>query len=328
MGIENIKIVNSLNPKELTLAAVTVIISSITFWFWHARGIPLIVSGEFKQYTALLLPLGLLMVTASLFALSAFLIKTAWIRNGSTIFAIAIPYLFVPAGMTAVAALAVSALFAFSATYRIQQEISLSFGFNFSKTFWAGLPLYLTVASLTVTVYYFGTLNQENAVSSLFPKSALVLVLNNFSRQIQSLTGLPEFSANSTVDQLLVAQLKSQLKSQGLSIAQLSQTEIAETVARERTEIGKQYNVTLKGNERIADVFYKTVTEKIQDLLGPYNKFLPFISALAFFFAFKALTIPLYYLALVLAYLLLKLMIKLGLVHKEMVKVEVERLSL
>src|SRR5438128_650940 len=85
-----------------------------------------------RKYTTQLLPLGLLILVAVLFALSAFLIKTPWVRNASTMLAVAIPYFFVSAWTTAVVALLASILFAFSATYRIQQEIKLSFGFNFS----------------------------------------------------------------------------------------------------------------------------------------------------------------------------------------------------
>lgn len=77
-----------------------------------------------------------------------------------------------------------------------------------------------------------------------------------------------------------------------------------------------------------ADDFYEAMVLELQQILGPYQRFLPLASALIFFFAFKAFTVPVYYLTLIFIFLLLKLLVFSKIVNKEKLQIEVERLSL
>lgn len=77
-----------------------------------------------------------------------------------------------------------------------------------------------------------------------------------------------------------------------------------------------------------ADDFYEAMVLELQQILGPYQRFLPLASAIIFFFAFKAFTVPVYYLTLIFIFLLLKLLVFSKIVNKEKVQIEVERLTL
>jgi hypothetical protein len=77
-----------------------------------------------------------------------------------------------------------------------------------------------------------------------------------------------------------------------------------------------------------AEVLYRAMVKQFKELLGPYQDFLPYASAVIFFFAFKTFTIPLYYLALIFSFLLIKLLIWSKIVKKEIVEIQAERLTI
>jgi hypothetical protein len=88
----------------------------------------------------------------------------------------------------------------------------------------------------------------------------------------------------------------------------------------------KQYGTEIPNKEETAELLYRAAVEQFKQLLGPYQDFMPLASAVIFFFAFKTFTIPIYYLTLVFAFFLLKLMLWSKIVKREITQVEVERL--
>ncbi len=87
-------------------------------------------------------------------------------------------------------------------------------------------------------------------------------------------------------------------------------------------------NLTGEALQFNADDFYEAMVTELQYILGPYRSFLPLASALIFFFAFKAFTVPIYYLTLIFVFLLLKFMIFSKIVTKEKLQIEIERFTL
>lgn len=90
----------------------------------------------------------------------------------------------------------------------------------------------------------------------------------------------------------------------------------------------RQYGTEIPNKEETAELLYRATVEQIRQILGPYRDFLPLASAVIFFLAFKAFTVPLYYLTLVLAFFLIKVLIWSKIVVKEKAQIEVERLTL
>jgi hypothetical protein len=89
-----------------------------------------------------------------------------------------------------------------------------------------------------------------------------------------------------------------------------------------------QTGITIPNKEEATEVIYRATVEQFKRLLGPYQDFLPLASAVIFFFAFKAFTIPLYYLALIFSYLLIRLALWGKIIKREIVQVEAEKLTL
>lgn len=317
----------NLNYKELILGILVAASGIAAFWLWH-DALPLIVSGEFASFLRFLAPILVLSLAAALFGLASVLTK-----DGLFIYAVAamvasVPYLFTPARGIVLGAVAVSIFLMLSAVHRARKDFTLSLGFSLSKTFRAGVPLYFTFASLIIAIFYLSLLNEETAIPALFPRATLNFTLNRLSEPLSSITGVPKISTDATVDEVLTDLFKEQLKSQGIAFTQIPAEELNLALARERLALQEQYGIKLTGQEKVGDVFYDAITARLQDLLGPYKRYLPLASAIAFFFAFKAVTFPLYYLGLFMGFLLLKGMIASKIIISQKTPIEVERLTL
>ena len=73
---------------------------------------------------------------------------------------------------------------------------------------------------------------------------------------------------------------------------------------------------------------HRAVIERLEDVLGPFVQFLPLISALAFFFAFKAFTFPLYLVSVAATALLIRGLRMATIVRSAPRQITVERLTL
>lgn len=315
------------NYKEAALGILASSAGVLIFWLWQ-RAMPLIMAGEFKDFFGFIAPILGLALASTLFGMAA-----TWVTNPRFLYPILIaglvlPLVFVEPKNMAVALAVLVAILASSAIFRTRKEYELSLGFSATKIFKTCLPLYFTIASLIIAAFYFSGLDEEKAISSILPRSTLNFFLNRLSGPLTSELGLPHLSPDATVDEVLVDVVAGQLQAQGIGTDRLSKAELARAITTERQELSRQYGITLKGGEKVSDVFYNTITLRLQDLLGPYREYLPYVSAVAFFFAFKALTIPLYYVSLLMGILLIKILRAGKILRSEKKTIEIERFSL
>lgn len=304
--------------KELVLGTLAVLVITVAFWLWH-KNISIILTGEFGDYINFILPLAVLIAAGSVFLLMGLLVKNIWIAYMAAVISIGASYFFVEAAPVVLGTLVLSVLLIAFALHSIRKEYALSFGFSVSKTAKAGLTIFFTVASLVISLFYLSGLSAEKALAAFFPKSALNFTLKNISGSLESIIGIPGVSPDATVDQVLVKLLRQKLGSKDIPV---------NVIAIEREEFAKKYGINIKGGEKISDVFYRAVTDYISRLLGPYQQYLPFAAAAAFFLAFKTLTIPLYYATVFFTFLLIKLMFWSKILRSEKQQVEVEKLTL
>lgn len=313
--------------KELIFGACAALFQAAVFWLWF-RETPRIVAGEFRAYIPFIMPVAGLVVSAILLSLVFLFVKNNPILYGTTVVAASVPYFFLSASGVVVGGLFASIVFLCLAAWRTQKEFTLSLGFSAAKILKTGLPLYFTVASLTVAFFFLSHVDEEKAVSSLLPKSLFELTFTSLGGTTRFFSNLPAVDPNGTVNDLLIKILGQELVAKGVSIERIPQSDLRRLLEAERGELTKFLGVALTGNEKIVDVFYSAVTSRVSDLLGPYKRFLPAASAVVFFFAFKALTLPLYYLTLFFTFLLIKILITFKILHREMQQVEVERITL
>lgn len=314
---------SNINIKELILGILIAVSSIIIFWLWH-EVTPKIVAGEFKNYIDFLLPVSGLIFTGTLFSLGALFIQNIGFLYPIAAISIGVPFFFVPASSTALAGLAISILFIIYALWRIKIEAEHSLGFSVSKFLKAGLPLYFTLVSLLISIFFFSQIggDEDRAFAALLPRSAIEIAIG----PLQSLLGLSAAKPNSTIDEAFTQLITEQLKSQGIN--NISQGELAKLLRDQREELSKSFGLKLSGQEKISDILYEFASRRFRELLGPYKEYLPYASAITFFFAFKAFTFPIYYLTLLITYLLIKFMLLTKILRSEKTQVEVEKLTL
>lgn len=295
---------------------------------WY-RLMPVIVAGEFQQYRVFVVPVSLLILAAALFSLAALLVRDTALMVCSMIATGFMPYAlsFPSGGIAWGVVVATALLLPFAASY-IRKEMESSVRYRVSKFIKQGLGIYFTATALVFSLFYLQRIDNGHIFSILFPQPLFDVTLRAFSGTIQEVTGLPKIQPEQTVNEVLAELVQSQLKSQGLSPEKIPQKEFNRLLAAERAEFAKTYHIALGGGEKIGTVFAHAVTSKIKDTVGSYNRYLPLVAAVAFFFAFKALSILFRVIAIALAVLLMKLLVLVKVVKKEKEQLEVERLVL
>ncbi len=298
------------------------------FWLWKET-VPVLAAGILQNYGQFLAPTAALLAAASFFALGAILIDTRWLLYGAGGAAVGIPLLLSRASASAAALFGASALLVVFAGRRIRKDHVLSLGFSTSKILKAGLPLFFTASSIVVSLFYFQTLEDQNkAASAILPRPVTDLMIRVLSGPIRESTGLPEISPDQTIDELLTLSIRARLQSEGVSLDSDAEKGLTQLLAHQRDQLGKQYGVRLEGDEHLGEVLNRAIIARLQDLLGPYVEYLPAISALAFFFAFKAFTFPLYFLSVASTAGLIRLLRWVKIVTSRKQEIEVERLTL
>lgn len=313
--------------KEIILGILTAVSGIGAFWLW-SQGIPELATGEIKDFQIFIWAAVGLIFSASLFVLASVFIKEKKVIYPASIIAIGAPFLFVEATNEALVALLIAVLLIIYSVYRIQKEFSLSFGFGLSKLTKSGLPLYLTVASIVVSVFYMNVLDREKIITSLLPRPLFESTTNIALDPLRSFIGLPRVNEAETVDDLFTQLLKDQFASEKIDISQIPQAEFKKLITKQREELSKNFGIKIKGDEKPTDVFYAAIVSYAERLLSPYKRYLPYLAALAFFFAFKTFTFPVYYLSLLMSFILVKIMIGIKILKLEKTMVEVEKLTL
>ena len=314
--------------KEIVLAICTAAAGVLAFGLWKET-LPVINVGILQNYTQFFAPTAALLAAASLFALGAILIDTKWLLYAASGTAVGAPFLLSSASATAAVMLPGSVLLAIFAARRIRKEHLLSLGFSASKILKAGLPLFFTISSLIVSVFYFATLDDpQKAASAVIPRPVSDLAIRVLAEPLKRATGLPEIDPNLTIDEILASSVRAEFQSRGAGLTPASERGLTELLAHQRDQLAKEYGIPLRGSERVGDVLNQAIIDRLQEILGPYAEFLPFISALAFFFAFKAFTFPLYFLTVFSTALLIKSLRALTIVKSETRQIEVQHLTL
>lgn len=314
--------------SEIVVAAICIAVHVAVFSFW-ARTVPYITAGHsFDRYADLTIALVGTVVAATLFSIVAMFVRSRWISYPAAFIAVSAPFLSASSTAVTAGAFFASMIFLGNAVHRIRKDFFLSIGFSVSKSLRSGIGPYFTVFALILSLFYLTSLNQRDAVATLLPRAAFNFTFKRLAEPFTSATGLTGVDPNTPVDDLLLQIVEEQLRTKGVPISQIKPVERNRLLQLQRVEIAGRYGITLTGGERVGDVFYRTATARIEDFLGPYKKYLPYISVTAFFIAFKSLSFPLHYIVLGVVYLLIKWLRAVKILKVEKQQIEVERLTL
>lgn len=314
--------------KELVLGLLTVAAGFFSFWLWKET-MPLFQAGVLTHAESFVAPIASLILAASLFMLASVLITRSRLRVAAAAATIGAPFLLAIPPLRAMPLIPIAVLLALFASRRMRKEHELSLGFSTAKIAKAGLPMFFTVASILAAWFYFQTMqDQQKAVAALIPRPITDLMIRVLAEPLKEATGLPEIRADMTVDELLAASIRKELGENGVTLTSDGERGVTELLAHQRDAFARQYGITLQGNERVGDVLHRAIIERLADVLGPFVTYLPLLSSLAFFFAFKAFTFPVYLISVAATALLIRLLRTATIVKSESRQITVERLTL
>ncbi|MEK7561195.1 MAG: hypothetical protein AAB539_04565 [Patescibacteria group bacterium] len=313
--------------KEFILAFLTFSSGVTASWYWF-RFVPVLAAGEINDWATILIATLLLLGAAICFSVFTILVKSRGIMYATVALTAGVPYLFVPAEIPVLVAFGSSVLFLIVAASFIRTEHVLTPGFNTRKIIRAGLPLYFTIISLTVSIYYFVAVRPKSIVDIILPRPAFNASVRQLSRPITMLLGMAPIAPEQTVDDALKAYVTSDLQKRGIDASAIPAEELTKMIASVRENLAAQFNLTLDGKTSLPDAIYQNIGARADAIAGPYRKYFPFGAALLFFLTFKGLTLPLHYATILITAIVIKILIAIQFVKKQKEQVTVERLTL
>lgn len=290
---------------------------------------PVIMQGDWTQYRDLIVPMLLLICAASVFSLTALLVKHKTLLAGTAILAAIPPFLFsVSASGIVLGAVVLAASLVWLAASAVQKEMENSLRYRIPRFLKSGLGLYFTAAALVISLFYLNRIDEQKAFALFFPQSLFDVTLRTFSGTIQGATGLPPIRPEQTVNEVMTELVRAQLRSQGISFEKIPRQELSRLVASQREEFAKNYGIHLAEGEKIGTAFANAATAKIKDIAGAYNRYLPLVAAVAFFFAFRTIAVVFRLITVGFVMLLMKALVLAKVVKKQKEQIEVERFAL
>ncbi|MCX7779119.1 MAG: hypothetical protein N2259_02670 [Patescibacteria group bacterium] len=239
----------------------------------------------------------------------------------------------------------------------MQKERNNHLKISIIQIFKKGLPLILTFFALFFALlsYFYPLIKIDQKGISLSPQ-ILEWLLQPLTKNTGNLLPFfePEMTINETIA-MTIAMQKPDLsklspeilkKFQGRKITEINPEELLKdpevvailknqakkidplTVIQQRNELAKNLGLELKGNEKIAEIINQIASKKLNNLLGPYLKYLPIIFALLTFFLLKIIFVPFSWLVIGMSLLFFQILLIFRLVRIEKVMKEGEDVRL
>lgn len=190
------------------------------------------------------------------------------------------------------------------AVWKIRQEEKVQVNLNFWRIWKRGFPFLVTALILVIAlVYYFSPmLEQVNQREIRLPRKIFDVV-------IEALSGLIEERLPEGIDSLDVEAGKI------LTPEEINELEI-------------RYNIEIKEGETAKDFLYKLVNFQINNVRGPYKKYIPIGLAITLFLVLRAVAVVYIAFVVLFSWLVLELLIALKFVKTELEPKEVETVKL
>gem|GEM_PF-4455863 len=273
------------------IVGIIIVASSVPFWFFYREAIGLNAgNGLAVSYALILLTINLAATALLLlFAERARILIVVAVLN-----AFSFLYFFGASVITGIGAFFLLAA-VWYAYERVHAEIESRITFNVSILLRQGMPSVLTALAIALALGYFvqtAKTPERITIRDIIPRAVFEAVFENTVPYIGT-AALEGFSANLTVDEYI----ERQLTKGGLDITQLPAGEREQVFARAREELFRQVSDTLpetsiQGDTRIGDVLYDIIIARSEQVLAPYQQFIPFAFAFGLFLFLRTVALP------------------------------------
>jgi len=309
-----------MNLKELIIAVLVVVSGVLNAYLWKQ----LIFSGSYSDLALFSLPIASLFLFVVSFAMLAMLGENVLLGLFAVIAAFIGSFFFVKASTAVLSGLLLTLVIALWAFRGIRKEAKSQNIPQMNRVLRQGLPLFFTAVAVMISVFYFSGIAISEP-QTFVPKAAFELTIPYLEGVLQNI--LPGFKASLSVNELLRKNAEEQLEGE-LGLKSVPEEQLKKLVEEQRRALEQGLGLKISGEERAGDLIYSLANQKAEDFLGPYKRYIPYLSAFGFFLAIKVLTFPLYLISLALVWLTVKLLLAFEFIKRETVSVEVEKLSL
>lgn len=211
------------------------------------------------------------------------------------------------------------------AGHQALKEKEASFRIHLSRILSLALLWFFTGLAFVVASFYYFYQAKLPLESFKVPPN-----LTNFTISfLDDFLGSGKLGRTITLDISIDDYLKKSLLSEGgISKEHLNDPRISalinSEISKSRDELNREYNLHLTGQEKISQVLASFITAKINEILGPYRKYIPLALAFGLFIALRAIAFIYVNIVVGIVWVLLKLLMLFGLVKIEKVMVEKE----
>lgn len=190
-----------------------------------------------------------------------------------------------------------------SASRKIRKEEKAQVSLDFWKIWKRGLPILITGLILVISLVYYFSPNLMGMRQFEFKVSR-----GGFDLVIKPLAGLI-----------------SERLPEGMDLDANARQFLPQSQIK---ELKDKYGVIVEANDTGKDVLYKLVNFQLNNVTGPYRRFIPFGLAVGLFIVLKIVSILYIALVILFSWLVLKLLMAIGFTNTEIVKKEVETVML
>ncbi|OGF61293.1 hypothetical protein A2662_03675 [Candidatus Giovannonibacteria bacterium RIFCSPHIGHO2_01_FULL_45_33] len=273
-----------MKPKEIFLS-VFLILSALAGWW----AIPQILG---KPYLA-----SAVLLYAVVLGFFLLLVKNKWIFWCVSTASFALGIFFFAQDQFLFYGAVAGAAMVFYAVRIKEQEEKASLKILLKRLVGQSLKVFFTALAVFLTFIYYGSVSRNpDPAKLLLPESMFSVTLKLLEAQLQST--IPGFRADATTGELFGP--------------------------LEREAFARQYGIKLTGKEKISAVLYDIFLSRIKSFVGNYVEYIPFIAALSYFLILKTISAAFYYAALMLIFVILKVLLVAGLVKKITIPAEKE----
>lgn len=196
--------------------------------------------------------------------------------------------------------------------FQIRRSEEVTMSFSVVKGLRSGLPLFFTSLALLGSLFFYEEQKKQDIVEFI-PRQAFNIFFPYFAGALGQ--GEATASPDDTIDEL-IARLVVEEAGTALGTNSVPPSYLEAFVRAQREAFSKQFGIELRGDEKVGDVFYLVANKKANEIAGPYIDYLPIAFSVGIFFALKALSLPISWLAIAISSLIVWIMRKSGILQE------------
>jgi hypothetical protein len=198
-------------------------------------------------------------------------------------------------------------LFGIIGYYRTRYSIQSTLGGGLLRPLRKAVPILITFLLIAVaSAYYIVSARAEVKIENILPEKYFIKTLEYSSPVIKQFE--PTFQLDATVEDFIINKVKEEMPH---PTPEQEAFAVSETLKKIKIDFG----ISVKASDPYAKLLYHTGIREVERYADSYKKYFPAAYAVALFFTLRFLAFPLYWLAMGVSILLLRIFHKFGIIE-------------